>query len=382
VNRALEGGSADPRRAVRSGIFGHAGGRPGARARNRGFTLLMVAVTLPVLVAVLGLAADLGRIYTVRNELQSFADTAALAACYELDGTGAGLARARTAGAAGPGAGVAANKWDFSNKTVTGAEVGFATSIDGPFEAYPANAENYRFVQVRTAVRIPLYFMGALPGVSTDQQVSARAIAGQAAEPALGDGLAPFSPDAHNPAAPDFGFTKGEMYTLKWPPPGQRDNPQRLCSGDRGFTPGGGSSERGYIDVGQGEGNSALHDTIVNNDFNLEQPVTDGSPLTMVSGGKNVSPAVEERFHQDTDVISRTYSEYHGNGRRLLVVAVNDHQDAAHVAGFAVFFLRPGSCGNSNVDACCAEYVGPGLVSARHKPAADGGGLYKVKLFR
>lgn len=349
---------------------------------NRGFTLLMVAVTLPVLVAMLGLAADLGRIYTVRNELQSFADAAAMAACYELDGTDTGLARARAAGMAGPGADTTPNKWDFSNKAVTGAEVRFAAAIEGPFEANPGTAEGYRFVQVRTAVRVPLYFMGVLPGVSTDQPVSARAIAGQGAEPSLGDGVAPFSPDAHDPADPDFGFVKGEKYTLKWPPPGLRDDPQRLCSGDRGFTPGGGAAERGYIDVGQGDGTSALHDAIVNNDFNLPQEFAEGAPLTMVDGNKHVGPSVEERFDQDSDQTSTTYAEYHGNGRRLIVVAVNDHQDAAHVAGFATFFVPPDACGNSNVTACCAEYVGPGLVSGRRRPAAVGGGLYKVKLFR
>jgi hypothetical protein len=342
----------------------------------------MVAVTLPVLVAMLGLAADLGRIYTVRNELQAFADSAALAACYELDGTNAGLARARAVGATGPAAGAPANKWNFSNKTVTGAEVDFASSFAGPYEPYPATAENYRFVEVSAAVRIPLYFMGVLPGVSTDQQVSARAIAGQANDPTLGDGLAPFSPDAHNPAAPDFGFAPGQLYTLKWPPPGQRDKPQNFCPGDRNFTPAGGNSERGYIDVGQGDGNSSLHNAIVNNDYNLPQPMSPGAPVVMVDGNKNVPPAMEERFRQDTDQDSTTYAQYHGNGRRLLVVAVNDHQDPAHVAGFAVFFLPKNACGKSNVDPCCAEYVGPGLVSAKHKPAAGGGGLYKVKLFR
>jgi len=48
-----------------------------------------------VLLGAVGLAVDLGRMYIVKGEAQTFADSAALAAVLELDSTSAGITRAR-----------------------------------------------------------------------------------------------------------------------------------------------------------------------------------------------------------------------------------------------------------------------------------------------
>jgi uncharacterized membrane protein len=56
-----------------------------------------MSVTMLLLLAVMGLAFDVGRIYIARNEAQVFTDAAAMAAASKLDGTKAGLDRAREA---------------------------------------------------------------------------------------------------------------------------------------------------------------------------------------------------------------------------------------------------------------------------------------------
>jgi hypothetical protein len=173
----------------------------------------------------------------------------------------------------------------------------------------------------------------------------------------------------------------GQQYTLRWPPPGQRDKPAKTCAWDVGFTPAGGASDRGYINVGQGNGNSGLIDAIVNNGYYLPEGMHAGSAASMVSGQDHVGGALDIRFRQDTDQLANTYSEYDGNGRRLIIVAVNDHTDAAAVTGFALFFLPPDACGNSNVMPCCAEYVGPAVFGGK-RAGAGAAGLYKVRLFR
>ena len=65
--------------------------------KRRGFVLVAMSVTLLVLLAMLGLAFDVGRIYIAKNEAQVYCDAAAMAAASKLDGTEAGLKRAREA---------------------------------------------------------------------------------------------------------------------------------------------------------------------------------------------------------------------------------------------------------------------------------------------
>jgi uncharacterized membrane protein len=66
-------------------------------ARKRGFVLIAMSITMLLLLAMMGLAFDIGRVYIARNEAQVFTDAAAMAAASKLDGTQAGLDRAREA---------------------------------------------------------------------------------------------------------------------------------------------------------------------------------------------------------------------------------------------------------------------------------------------
>ncbi len=351
---------------------------PEACAGREGFVLLSAAVAIVAVVGFLGLAIDVGRMYVAKSELQAYADQAAMAAAFALDGTSQGITNASAAIQNISGSPSQSNRWNFGTQSVTNSQIGFSDSAAGPFTTNPVSASGVRFAQVSVSESISLYFLPALPSVGASSSVSAASVAGQLSRNSLGDGLAPFSPDAHNTSDPNFGFTVGQLYTLRWPPPGKRNN---SCAGDAGYSPSS-SSDRGYVDIGQGEGNSGLTSAIVDNNYGLASPITAGSTLSMVSGQKSVSGAMDTRFNEDTDTTSSTYASYAGNGRRILVVPVNDGGSPPQAVGFAAFFLPPSACGSGNTSACCAEYIGPALESASHPAAASGGGLYAVELVR
>ncbi len=347
-----------------------------ARPPRRGFVLLSFGVSLVVIIAMLGLAVDVGHLYIAKAELQGYADAASVAAAYALDGTSAGLTNATAAAQSGLGS--PANSWNFASQAVATPQVTFASNFAGPFQSSPPSATGVIYVKVNVTGSLALYFLPILPAISNAQSVAASSTAGQITRSSLGDGLSPFSPDAHIATDPNFGFTVGADYTLKWPPLGKTTS----CAGDAGLTAAGGSNNRGSIDVGQGTGNSALVSAIVDNNYFLASPLAVGSPLTMYTGNGNIPAAVQTRFNQDTDTTAPAYASYVGNGRRILIVAVNDGQATPQVAGFAAFFLRPSPCGASNSSSCCAQYLGSGVEFSNHPGGGVGGGLYQVSLLQ
>jgi uncharacterized membrane protein len=86
---------------------------------RRGFVLIAMSVSMLLLLAVMGLAFDFGRIYIARNEAQVFTDAAAMAAASKLDGTKAGLDRARDAVAHIP------MRWNLGTQEFRGVVVEF-----------------------------------------------------------------------------------------------------------------------------------------------------------------------------------------------------------------------------------------------------------------
>jgi uncharacterized membrane protein len=85
--------------------------------RQRGFVLIVTSIALTMLLGLAGLAIDIGRMYVVRAELQSFTDAAALSAALALDGTGSSLDRARTA-AQSLAQGPHAMRWDMGTQSI------------------------------------------------------------------------------------------------------------------------------------------------------------------------------------------------------------------------------------------------------------------------
>ena len=365
----------------------------------------MIGVCSVVMVGMLGLTIDMGRAYIAKNELQAFADAASIAAALKLDGTSTGLTNADAAGNTGPvGPSSLANGWYFAAQTVSSpakpvqgssstATVTYSTLLNGTYNPKASADVASRFVHVLASGVVPMLFMPIVPGVASTITVNASATAGQQVKNGLiaggANGLAPFAPYALNSADPNFGFTKGALYTLRGVPPGN----MAACSGDAGQSFPNGPQDRGYIDVGQGNGNSALADPIVH-DVTYGTTYYKGSVIPFVPGQKHVGPDIHDRFWQDTDKNQTiTYSTYltdtpPGNGRRILIVPVADpaQSGAAYVVGFAAFFLQNDFTSlYGNTDPLCGEYIGTATLDSTGSggiPKSTPDTYYSVQLFR
>jgi len=138
--------------------------------RQKGFILIAMSVCMFLLLAVVGMAFDMGRVYIARNEAQIFADAAAMAAAKQLDGTVAGLDRARAAVAVMP------NRWNLGTESFTGVVTEFST--DGQqWDAKPKDVAGLHFARVTAPDNhVEIMFLRAVGG---PQQftVPARAVA-------------------------------------------------------------------------------------------------------------------------------------------------------------------------------------------------------------
>lgn len=79
-----------------------------------------MSVAMLLMLAMLGMAFDFGRIYIARNEAQLFTDAASLAAARNLDGSGSGVERAREAVEKLP------NRWNLGSQKFDGVVVEFS----------------------------------------------------------------------------------------------------------------------------------------------------------------------------------------------------------------------------------------------------------------
>lgn len=396
--------------------------------RGRGFVLVTAAVAAVAILGMTGLCLDLARLYIAKNELQNYADSAAIAAAAVLDGTSTGIANATAEARQN------ANKWYFDNSAVSSVTVDFATAFNGAFLTNPNPPTGYAFARVQVQGSVPVYFLPIFSGIGTTSNVSALAVAGQSLQSGLGDNLFPYSPDAHvpNPLPNDptgnFGYTKGQVYTLRWDPVGKGSKIGIVdksgsnlvgCTGDMnapGFIPGSDNNgQRGYIDLlgGAGGGGAAFIRSAIVGSVEVPTPLQVGNPIDVATGNKQTEvTALLNRIAQDTNPNTATYytapaagvgmeppgrtyysidppglppaSPPHGNGRRVVTMPVNDPTTNL-ILGFAQFFLPPVPCPNGNPQPCCGEYIGP----ATTLPANGGGlngsgspGLYQIRLFQ
>ena len=141
-----------------------------ASSRRRGFVLIAMSITMLLLLAVIGLAFDLGRVYIARNEAQVFTDAAAMAAASKLDGTDAGLDRAREAVARVP------MRWNLGTQRFEGVVVEF--SPDGSrWEKSPKDAAGVKLARVTAPSNsVQIMFLRAVGGPESFT-VPARAVA-------------------------------------------------------------------------------------------------------------------------------------------------------------------------------------------------------------
>lgn len=247
-----------------------------ARPRERGFVLVTVGVCLVAMMAMLGLAVDIGRMYIVRNESQAYVDAASLTAALQLDGTTAGISRATNTLSA------STNRWNLGSTAFAGTLIDFGTGATGPWMASPNPASGYRFARVRATSTVSLLFLPIVVSARSSV-VKATAVAGRLPKTDFSEGVFPFSPFAHNNTDPNFGYTPGTQYTLRWPASPKLSN---VCLGDKAQqwideSNLGGGSERGYIE----DTSAVVIRAAVEDDYQTAH-VTGGQPLNMTGGAK------------------------------------------------------------------------------------------------
>jgi hypothetical protein len=368
------------------------------KSSQRGFSLLMVAVTSAVIFGMFGLAFDVGRMFIIKNELQTFADASAIAAVRQMDGTQAGVQNAHTTAGTGPLGSTHPNRWNFDGSSVATVTDMYATTFNGTYDNYATasgNASNnYRFIKLTANATLPLYFLPVISGLPTSQLLQATATGGQQAGSTVSNGQElPFAPDAHNAAdTQNFGLTSGQHYTLKW-----GNGNTTTCAGDAGFTPPGSPpSEHGFVDIGEGNSNSNVRTAIEYGGYpnanSTPSSVSAGDSLKGVPGnrGTSIFDALANRVAQDSNVSAATYSDYiasgTGNGRRIVTVAIggawsgNGNNAHTTVLGFANFFLDTTYSGSSGP--ICATYIGPASLNGNGSGGSDGTKVYSVMLFQ
>jgi Flp pilus assembly protein TadG len=196
-------------------------------------SIQLLVIMVPVLLALMGFALDLGRLYLVRGELNQAASTMAMAAAAQLIGTSAALDRATAAAnqSIDP-ANPLANKYYFASLNI-GQDTGnltstvstpayFATVADatGGMGA-EADGATARHVQITLTAEAPLLFWGLLPvAQSRKTAVAGQATAGISAPVCVACGIEPLAIAALDSTdTENFGFgdpTAGTMYTLAY----------------------------------------------------------------------------------------------------------------------------------------------------------------------
>lgn len=202
--------------------------------RQRGALALMFGVAVAGLLLLVGMALDLGQLYSRKAELQLLADTTALAAARELNGTAAGVASA-LAKAADAAGGV---RYQFGKLPIawSGAALAFSAAPDAApgawLNAAAAQAAPDGLLYARTDTglldpahgQLPTIFMRLLSGTLDTVNTSAHALAGRltiAATPLAVCALSNTPAAARlNPGPPplnelvEYGFRRGVGYDL------------------------------------------------------------------------------------------------------------------------------------------------------------------------
>jgi Flp pilus assembly protein TadG len=196
---------------------------PTSKRSERGATAVQLLVILvPVAMALIGFAVDLGIIYSIKGELKSAASAAAIAAAQRLIGTDA------SAGAATAAAQATTNNYYFggfpigqTNGTLisTVSDPGlFATLADAMASANQTGGAQARHVRINITGQTKLLFWSFMP-LLTDRNigVAATAVAGISAPLCMACGIEPMAVAAIDSSdATDFGLIPGTKYSFAY----------------------------------------------------------------------------------------------------------------------------------------------------------------------
>jgi len=371
------------------------------RGQRQGFVLVTMAIAAIALIAVLGLAVDVGRMFIAKNETQTYCDSASLAAALALDGTTTGIARAKAAVTN------SANAWNLDTTQVTNPTVTFATAIGGPWVSNPSPADGYNFARVSATVPLQLYFIPVVVAQTTANVISS-ATAAQVALTTVPTGLAPYTAVSTNTTGPNFGLVVGSSYDLHWPqfnknrqgcssttPDNCFNTPPGPCSGDTA------ASKTAVVD-NWGASNSGFWGS--NSNSIIKQEVLNLIQIQSLTVGDNIDPfltngtknsegdILDQRVNQDVNITDNTVSAYLAaahNGRRLMGVPVVDPVDPTHtnVIGYGEFLLLANGPGTSDAygkiggnDPYCALYVGTYVIGSPDPGTGGTSGGSRVKL--
>ncbi len=283
------------------------------KGRQRGIVLVAICLCLMLMVAGLGLGIDLSRLLAAQTRLRADAEAVALAAVLELDGTSAGLERARIR---------AAETWQRHGGGEGSARfaVEFSATTAGPWYADPVASDRLGAARITAHSTLTLTL---LRSVVREQSlpIDVAAYATQVPVERVDSGMLPLADDAGGrilegltvdvqPAAARLAILKGLPFPVR------------------------------------------MRDSL---------PVRTSAPLVERN-------TLLEMVPSDTDPVSPTYREYsrngRGNGRRLILLPVVD--DGRRVAEFAAFLLLPGQGSG-------AERVGGYLAGSRWRAQAATG---------
>jgi Flp pilus assembly protein TadG len=408
----------------------------GRRRRERGAILVWFALGFLVIVGFIGIAVDVGRMYLVRTEGQTYVDAGALAAAAELDGTSAGITRAVNA------AGTGWTKYHLHSLSFAAPTVEFATSSTGVWKApggVPSPPTDYRFARVTTNVTLPMYLMPVFTGTD-NATVAARAVAGQINITSASEGLLPFTVMAHssNPtAANGYGLIRGQSYTLRWESgansdlaaymsdPTKKSNQDKIaffCAGDkdpaylaqlnadvqagtlnlndRGFIVQSASDAAASViggfqsspisadpnnptDLGTVSLTKGAKQAIVN-DLNARSALDTNHSNYATDYNTSIDPAtIWASFNNPITGYygSQPPSGSTGNGWRIAVAPLTRAPNQASptdVLSFALFLLDPTYPNGAN-NSWCATYLGSG-VEWSYRPGGSSTGLFALRL--
>jgi hypothetical protein len=197
-----------------------------------GVVLILYALLIPVIIGIIGLAIDGGRVFIVNSELQNLADAAALAGAAELDGTEAGMTAATDRAL-----NLLNNDPRWSNVVVEGSQIQQPTFCSSPLNRNvpwdpwkacnpttdPKEADFIEIITIRRDVS-PI-FMVAL-GATSNVGSKAIAIAGTSTVACNVQPLRLCNPQ-EDPLDPtkEFSATPGQMFVFKQMGNGQGSNP-------------------------------------------------------------------------------------------------------------------------------------------------------------
>ncbi len=373
-------------------------GDPVRTSRKRGVTAIqLVVVLVPVVFAFLGFAIDLGILYSVKGELKAAADSMALAAASQLIGTdtatGAATAAAQATVENVSGLG---NKYYFHGLPIGQTNGNLISTVSDPAyygtaadaiasgtnTAGGASGAQAKYVRATVSAQVPLLFWSLLPTV-TDRNVTVlgTAVAGISPPLCVGCGIEPFAVAAFDQNdTTDFGFILDRLYSFTY-----------LCTGLPGPTVLTGATQQlNYLLLNRLDPNATVYPDEASqvfrdlagglpgntngaiSCFTVNQPeVLWASAVVNPCSARRLAPTVTNAlcgldtrldpvtptscesipgvdtlwpvYSPDPDTNAYTaYTDYTGNGRRIITIPIVDTLSAAgsmNVLGFRQFLV-------------------------------------------